>query len=147
MVYGINSRQISISQPAICRTDISTFRNEEVVALVGGHFAGLKGKVPRVELPNLVPTLTGSQGIEGKRKKDMKTKGHWAFEDDNISAHLIRNALGGGDESNLREMLSIPAPYSRRYRDDVTVTVVWWEEGNENGAKVASIINKQGQNF
>ncbi|KAF8622111.1 hypothetical protein AX15_007246 [Amanita polypyramis BW_CC] len=113
--------------------------NEDVVTLVGGHFAGLKGKVPRAELPKLVPTSTGSQGVEGKKKKDMKTEGHWAFEDDNISAHLIRNALGGGDESELRKMLSIPAPYSRRYRDDVTATVIWWEEGNENGAKVASI--------
>ena len=117
----------------------SFFSNEEVVALVGGHFAGLKGKIPRTDLPNLVSTTTGAQGVEGKFKKDMKTEGHWAFEDNNLSSHLIRNAFGGGDEIELRKLLSIPAPYSRRYRDDVTVTVVWWEEGKGNGAQVTSI--------
>lgn len=43
--------------------------------------------------------------------------------------HLIRNAFGGADTGRLRRLLSIPAPQSRRFRDDVTVTVVWWEEG------------------
>ncbi|KIL70258.1 hypothetical protein M378DRAFT_7155 [Amanita muscaria Koide BX008] len=113
--------------------------NEEVVALVGGHFAGLKGAVPRSQLPDLVPVTSGSQGVEGKKKKDMKTQGHWAFKDDNLSAHLIRNAFGGGDELHLRKMLSIPAPYSRRYRDDVTVTVVWWEHGKGDTPTVATI--------
>ncbi|KAK2466049.1 hypothetical protein APHAL10511_001691 [Amanita phalloides] len=116
--------------------------NEEVVALVGGHFAGLKGKVPRSKLLSLVPTTTGAQGVEGKNKKDTNTIGHWAFEDDNLSAHLIRNAFGGGDEAKLRKLLSIPAPHSRRYRDDITVTVVWWEEGDERNAKVASITEQ-----
>ncbi len=32
----------------------------------------------------------------------------------------------------MRRLLSIPAPHSRRYRDDVTVTVVWWREGGED---------------
>jgi pyruvate dehydrogenase phosphatase len=113
--------------------------NEEVVALVGGHFAGLNGKVSRSDLPNLIPTSAGSQGVEGKKKKDMKTEGHWAFQDENISTHLIRNAFGGGDEVQLKRLLSIPAPYSRRYRDDVTVTVIWWAQDGEDGAKVASI--------
>ncbi|PFH51294.1 hypothetical protein AMATHDRAFT_142830 [Amanita thiersii Skay4041] len=116
--------------------------NEEVVNLVAGRFAGLKGKIPRAELPNFVSTTQGSPGVEGKRKKDMKTEGHWAFEDENMSAHLIRNAFGGGDEFALRRRLSIPAPYSRRYRDDVTVTVVWWEEGNKNNVKVSSVTEK-----
>ncbi|KAF8640046.1 hypothetical protein AX17_001288 [Amanita inopinata Kibby_2008] len=116
--------------------------NEEVVTLVGGYFAGLKGKIARSELPNLVSTSLGSPGVEGKRKKDMKMEGFWAFEDENPSAHLIRNAFGGGDEHSLRRMLSIPAPFSRRFRDDVTVTVVWWEEGKENGAKVTSFTEQ-----
>ena len=80
--------------------------------------------------------------MEGKAKKDMKTQGHWAFEDDNLSSHLIRNAFGGGDETELRRLLSIPAPYSRRYRDDVTVTIVWWEEGKADGARVDSITGQ-----
>ena len=75
----------------------------------------------------------GSAGVEGKEEeKANKTEGSWAFADENVSAHLIRNALGGGDEPDLRRRMSIPAPWSRRDHDDITVTVVWWEEGGES---------------
>src|ERR1700761_9621677 len=40
--------------------------SEEVVALVGGHFAGLKGTIPKSSLQTLVPTSTGSPTVEGK---------------------------------------------------------------------------------
>ncbi|KAF5363748.1 hypothetical protein D9756_000190 [Leucocoprinus leucothites] len=112
--------------------------NSEVVSLVAGHLSGLKGTIPKSTLPSLVPVKTGSSsGVDGKsasvvqRKEEAAQEGSWAFKDENLSAHLIRNAFGGGDEGALRRLLSIPAPYSRRYRDDVTVTVVWWQEGAE----------------
>jgi len=104
---------------------------------VAGHLAGLKGTIPKSELHNIVPTSSGSQGINGKRHASGgETQGSWAFKDNNLSAHLIRNAFGGGDEIALRRRLSIPAPYSRRSRDDVTVTVVLWEDGKEAEAKI-----------
>ncbi|KAF9534686.1 phophatase 2C family protein [Crepidotus variabilis] len=113
--------------------------NDEVVSLVAGHLAGLKGTIPKNQLPNLIPTFTGAQGINGKRHASGgNMEGSWAFKDDNMSAHLIRNAFGGGDVTQLRRVLSIPAPYSRRYRDDVTVTVVCWEDGNESQAKIST---------
>lgn len=114
------------------------FSNDEVVSLVAGHLSGLKGVVPKSELSNIVPTVSGSAGVEGKNKKNGAKEGSWAFTDDNLSAHLIRNAFGGGDEDAFRRLLSIPSPHSRRYRDDVTVTVVCWEEGNESQAKVVT---------
>ncbi|KDR83979.1 hypothetical protein GALMADRAFT_688881 [Galerina marginata CBS 339.88] len=113
--------------------------NEEVVSLVGGHLSGLKGTVPKSELPNIVLTTSGSAGVDGKNHKNLnKEEGSWAFTDDNLSAHLIRNAFGGGDQLAFRRILSIPAPHSRRYRDDVTVTVVCWEDGNEAQAKIVT---------
>ncbi|KAF9057930.1 phophatase 2C family protein [Panaeolus papilionaceus] len=106
--------------------------NEDVVSLVAGHLSGLKGTIPKSELPNLVSTTTGSPGIDGKREREKGSiQGSWAFVDDNLSAHLIRNALGGGDETTLRRRVSIPSPFSRRFRDDITVTVVTWEEDKE----------------
>ncbi|TFK20338.1 phophatase 2C family protein [Coprinopsis marcescibilis] len=112
--------------------------NDDVISLVGGYLSGVKGTVPKSDLPSLVPIASGASGVEGKRnKKSNKTDGSWAFVDDNVSAHLIRNAFGGGDEGTLRRRLSIPAPFSRRYRDDVTVTVVWWENGNEHQAQIS----------
>jgi pyruvate dehydrogenase phosphatase len=90
-------------------------------------------------MSNLVPTSTGTPTVEGKNKmRANKEEGAWAFVDENIGSHLIRNAFGGGDEKALRKLLSIPAPYARSYRDDVTVTVVWWEDGREGEAKVES---------
>lgn len=46
------------------------------------------------------------------------------FQDDNLSTHLIRNALGGANQQRVAGLLAIPAPESRRYRDDITVNVI-----------------------
>lgn len=134
-------RSVNIHHVYVTRTH-KTRSSEDVVSLVGGHLAGLKGTIPKSTLPSLVPTSTGAPTVEGKSKNRRKDEGSWGFADDNVSAHLIRNAFGGGDEQTLRQLLSIPPPYSRRYRDDVTVTVVWWEDGNEEEAKVSSFTEK-----
>jgi len=105
--------------------------SEEVVGLVGGYLAGLKGTIPISSLPGLVRTSAGSPTVQGKDQRKRDTDGAWAFVDENVGTHLIRNALGGANDNKLRQLLSIPAPYSRNYRDDITVTVVWWEDGRE----------------
>lgn len=46
------------------------------------------------------------------------------FQDENLSTHLIRNALGGANQQRVAGLLAIPAPESRRYRDDITVNVI-----------------------
>jgi pyruvate dehydrogenase phosphatase len=69
-----------------------------------------------------VPTTQGSSTVEGKDiVRNVNPEKTWVFEDENLSTHLIRNAMGGADEMNFRRLLSIPAPFSRSYRDDVTV--------------------------
>ncbi|KAG7097198.1 hypothetical protein E1B28_004569 [Marasmius oreades] len=136
----ISHRKLSFENPPSRRFIViatdglwDALSSQEVVSLVGGFLSGLRGNIRKCDLPSLVPTVTGNPGIDGKEKRTKADDGTWAFVDDNISAHLIRNALGGGDEFALRRLLSIPAPYSRRYRDDITVTVVWWEnEQTEN---------------
>lgn len=118
---------------------LACLSNDEVVSLVAGHLAGLKGTVPKSELPSLVPTSAGSQGLNGKQHvSGGRMNGSWIFKDENLSTHLIRNACGGGDEAAFRKSLSIPAPYSRRRRDDMTVTVVCWEDGKEADAAIGS---------
>ncbi|KAF7355531.1 PPM-type phosphatase domain-containing protein [Mycena sanguinolenta] len=103
--------------------------SEDVVQLVGGHLGGLSGVVPKNQLSQLVPITVGAEAVEGKAaRRKRESDGKWAFVDENPSAHLIRNAFGGGDTTALRRLLSIPAPLARRHRDDVSVTVVWWEE-------------------
>ena len=121
--------------------------SEQVVALVGGHLAGLRGvSIPKRELSELVPTTLSDSAptVEGKGVRTsnqsnddaVKDQGAWAFVDENVSTHLIRNAFGGADTGRLRRLLSIPAPWSRYRRDDVTVTVVWWEDGREGAQRL-----------
>ncbi|KAG8863841.1 hypothetical protein FRB96_007678 [Tulasnella sp. 330] len=69
----------------------------------------------------------------------------WTYTDTNVATHLIRNALAGNaltkqpGQWGLSQLMSIPAPYSRRYRDDITVTVVWWEDDDEQTVAEATL--------
>lgn len=47
--------------------------------------------------------------------------------DTNAATHLIRNGFGGSDHERIRQLLALRAPISRRYRDDVTTTVVFFD--------------------
>lgn len=75
----------------------------------------------------------------------------WTYTDTNVATHLIRNALRGNSHKEPKaadafaKLMSIPAPYSRRYRDDITVTVVWWEEDQD--PKVAHDITTKTENL
>lgn len=57
----------------------------------------------------------------------------FTVEDKNCATHLVRNALGGKDQDMLSALLTLPAPYSRRYRDDLTVEVIFFGEGGSTG--------------
>lgn len=50
-------------------------------------------------------------------------------KDKNAATHLARNALGGKDQDTLSALLTLPSPYSRRYRDDLTIEVIFFGEG------------------
>ncbi|KAJ4987234.1 protein phosphatase 2C [Stagonosporopsis vannaccii] len=58
----------------------------------------------------------------------------FVVEDKNAATHLVRNALGGKDQDQLSALLTLPSPFSRRYRDDLTVEVIFFGEGTSNGA-------------
>lgn len=57
----------------------------------------------------------------------------FVVEDKNAATHLVRNALGGKDQDMLSALLTLPAPYSRRYRDDLTVQVIFFGEDDGSG--------------
>jgi pyruvate dehydrogenase phosphatase len=74
----------------------------------------------------------------------------FVVEDKNAATHLVRNALGGKDQDQLSALLTLPSPYSRRYRyasrttlcsvsllncsrDDLTVEVIFFGEGAATG--------------
>lgn len=63
-------------------------------------------------------------------------------QDKNAATHLVRNALGGKDQDMISALLTLPSPYSRRYRDDLTVEVIFFgESGEQKTGKVE--LNKE----
>ncbi len=57
----------------------------------------------------------------------------FVVEDKNVATHLVRNAMGGKDRDMVCALLTLPSPYSRRYRDDLTVEVIFFGEGEGSG--------------
>lgn len=78
-----------------------------------------------------VADVTADKSSKPPFRKTRQMAGNgYLLEDKNVSTHLIRNALSnGGSREQTLMLVSIPNPVSRRYRDDLTVTVVFF--GNE----------------
>lgn len=122
---------LNISPPprllTIAASDLSDrLTNEEIVSLVGGHISGLRGSFTRpAVLSHLSPSSSSSSAslslAHVPRQEPTRGEGDaFVFEDANLATHLVRNALGGAKREQVAALLSIPAPLSRRYRDDVS---------------------------
>ncbi|KAJ3158621.1 hypothetical protein HDU86_002584 [Geranomyces michiganensis] len=90
--------------------------SDQAVDLLGGYMQrrGLVSDPPTVG-PSLLDTQT-------------RAGGEWEWKDANAATHLIRNAIGRGNPELLAKLVRIPAPHSRRVRDDMTVNVVFFSE-------------------
>uniref|UniRef100_UPI0025AE6A46 pyruvate dehydrogenase [acetyl-transferring]-phosphatase 1, mitochondrial-like isoform X4 n=1 Tax=Doryrhamphus excisus TaxID=161450 RepID=UPI0025AE6A46 len=100
---------------------------QTVVQLVGQHLKGLQQQRPIT--PTAGMTLADLQRLLLERKGRVQS----VLEDQNAATHLLRHALGddgyGAVASNrLIKMLSLPADLARRYRDDITITVIHLNE-------------------
>lgn len=99
--------------------------NEEVVNLVVGH--QLEGDVQKKPLALKKPTNLGYMQNLLHQRKDQ----HVHSYDQNVATHLIRHAIGNNehgeiDPEKLVAMLTLPDDLARMYRDDITVTVVYF---------------------
>ena len=99
--------------------------NEEIVALVGAHLEGIRSVQSRKSLLSHISESTPNGVNVGhthspRQQPERGEPDPFIFEDGNLGTHLIRNALGGAKREQVSAMLSIPAPLSRRYRDDVS---------------------------
>ncbi|KAL8779527.1 MAG: hypothetical protein Q9213_006896 [Squamulea squamosa] len=138
--------------------------NEEVVGLVGRwleenpinskttasassswtqSFLGGKQKIDASLPVNRLQEGTDQSGQRSpiRRQQWDITAGDERFvvEDRNAATHLVRNALGGKDRDMVCGLLTLPSPYSRRYRDDLTVEVIFFGEGEASGDIVANV--------
>ncbi|KKK27091.1 hypothetical protein ARAM_000003 [Aspergillus rambellii] len=124
--------------------------NEEVVGLVGqwieeqkaGAGSGNKTWVQSLfgreanQLPVEAPKETSTDGqrrpIRQQQYDISGAASRFVVQDKNAATHLVRNAMGGKDSDMVCALLTLPSPYSRRYRDDVTVEVIFFGEGPDN---------------
>ena len=115
--------------------------NEEVIGLVGqwiekqssttsnsSSTAWLTSwfKPSDLHLPVEKGGNSGRSGMDGDKATapirqqqwnlDGKNEARFVLEDKNAATHLVRNALGGRDRDMVCALLTLPSPYSRRYR-------------------------------
>ncbi|OJJ36702.1 hypothetical protein ASPWEDRAFT_58521 [Aspergillus wentii DTO 134E9] len=123
--------------------------NEEVVGLVGqwveqqrsgatnGNKAwlqswfGFENKQLPVETPKDAVSEGQRRPIRQQQYDISGAASRFVVEDNNAATHLVRNAMGGKDKDMVCALLTLPSPYSRRYRDDVTVEVIFFGEGSD----------------
>ncbi|KAI9829096.1 MAG: hypothetical protein M1832_000119 [Thelocarpon impressellum] len=67
----------------------------------------------------------------------------FTVQDRNAATHLVRNALGGRDADMVCALLTLPSPYSRRYRDDLTVEVIFFGNSAASGTDGSVVVNTE----
>jgi len=150
--------------------------NEEVVGLVGKWIENQASSTSNAQFDSVWTKLFGSQkgalpvekadnanGQDGQRAPirleqwgiSPDAKDRFVVKDKNVATHLVRNALGGQNEEQVTALLTLPSPFSRRYRyvitrrlrtrgrltpfrDDLTVQVVFFGYGNKTGDVVVN---------
>ncbi|XP_072295474.1 pyruvate dehydrogenase [acetyl-transferring]-phosphatase 1, mitochondrial-like [Eucyclogobius newberryi] len=100
---------------------------QTVVQLVAQQLTGLQYQRPLV--PGAGMTLGGLQRLLVERRGRVQA----VLEDHNAATHLLRHTLGDDGygavaPNRLVKMLSLPPDLARRYRDDITITVVLLNE-------------------
>ena len=114
--------------------------NTDAVALVAGHQSGYRGSIRRGDLTKRIPTV---EDISNKTSDPLPHAANskresydWSFKDEHVGMHLIRNAVGGQDDQKIRQLLSIPPPYSRRFRDDISVAIITFDKEEATRSKL-----------
>jgi pyruvate dehydrogenase phosphatase len=97
--------------------------NKEVIDIVGDHLLGKESRDRAMS--NVYHGLTFGEiaNLLNERTRGLK---HLST-DDNGATHLIRHALGF-EHRKVSEMLTFPPAMARHYRDDITITIVYFDE-------------------
>lgn len=115
--------------------------NEEVVGLVGQWIESQAPGASSSQFDKAWSKIFGSQHkplpveqskdttLDGQKTPirvqqwgiDPDAKDRFMVRDKNVATHLVRNALGGANEEQVCALLTLPSPFSRRYR------YVYWQ--------------------
>lgn len=93
------------------------------------------GQLPQVK--DITDDKSAQRPAFRYKKKQNNNTANYLLEDTNVSTHLIRNALSaGGQKEYVSTLVSIPSPMSRKYRDDLTVTVAFFGDTTNNDGSI-----------
>ncbi|KAK8844684.1 hypothetical protein IAR55_006533 [Kwoniella newhampshirensis] len=111
--------------------------SEEATLLLASYMAHpTHNEIAKTSLPNifpLVPPLPASERLYPAQDLPQPPNETWVYEgDENAATHLIRNSLAGGDKKARGELLSMHGEVTRWMRDDITVTVVFFDDEVKN---------------
>ncbi|CCH59027.1 hypothetical protein TBLA_0B01830 [Henningerozyma blattae CBS 6284] len=141
MVIGSDGLFELLSNEEIAGLVIS-WMNESVPGFKNEHNTLLKnGKLPKVKdiSKHKESQRPAFRYKQDNRRSKRSTEPEYILKDKNVSTHLIRNALSaGGNPDYVSTLVSIPSPMSRRYRDDLTVTVVFFGDSVPEGIKTSA---------
>ncbi|QLG70320.1 hypothetical protein HG535_0A02580 [Zygotorulaspora mrakii] len=128
--------------------------NEEIAGLIvkwmevnivpKPHSSAPNGKLPKIkDLSSDKDLLRPAFRYQSTQKRSGP---EYLMEDTNVATHLIRNALSaGGRKEYVSTLVSIPSPMSRKYRDDLTVTVVFFGDSDNEPQNIdGSIVVNNG---
>jgi len=129
--------------------------NEEVVGLVGKWIESQASSTGNQQFNSAWKRVFGSKDtlpvevgqtddLDGQRSPAellrrrglTPVKDRFVVQDKNVATHIVRNALGGSNQEQVSALLTLPAPTSRRYRDDLTVQVIFFGNGDSTGEVV-----------
>jgi len=100
----------------------------QVIRLVGEHMQGKITLSPLVLNESVDVKFCDLFRVLKQRQSAMKLKP----QDLNSATHLVRSALGGTaygvDHGRLSQMLTLPPDMVRMFRDDITVTVIFFDQ-------------------
>lgn len=99
----------------------------DVVKLAGQHIQG-KAYFTSFQMASPNPTIEALEEQLSQFKQNAKLRP----KDRNGATHLLRNALGGVDyeaeqDRRLARMLNLPDDISRSFRDDITITIIYFD--------------------
>jgi len=123
----------------------STTKNTPHMEKIWLNFVGPRGELPLdKDLPAGERADTENQKSpedELRRRGLSPDKQRFVVEDNNVATHLVRNALGGKKQEQVSALLTLPYPTSRRFRDDLTVQVIFF--GNRGPVTGEVNVNQQ----
>lgn len=104
---------------------------------LSGWFGNGNSTLP-IESTTAAKDKSGSAGQRAPIRQDQwgvqpDSSNRFIVEDKNAATHLVRNALGGKDRDTVSALLTLTSPNSRRFRDDVTIEVIFFGQGPDAG--------------